>query len=308
MKSDFLHKKLRLFTLVAVAAVFFAVGGVQRANASHPSIANSTWTLTDGNSSVKVDDGVIGGKGMYSWIIDGTEHMNKQWFWTRADADGKEVSIDALTLIHSEYHGIGLDEVHLTYVDPSDRFNVDVKYTLSGGVVGSQTASITETILVNNLKSSSLDLNFFQYTDLNLDATPGGDSGGLPSPVLVPGYWEQTDNTGILFTEEVQTTTVKPTRYQVALTTPLATSILTSLDDLGVTTLTGTPATATAGPGDVAFAWEWDKTLGVGGSLSFTKGKTITAAPEPISMSLFLFGGVTLAARRYYKRKQAKKV
>lgn len=52
--------------------------------------------LTDGSSTATIDPDSR--DGMKSWVVDGVEHLQQQWFWYRSVAMTSEESIDTLTL------------------------------------------------------------------------------------------------------------------------------------------------------------------------------------------------------------------
>ncbi len=123
-------------------------------------------TLTSGNSTAMVNVG--GNEGMFSWVVDGTSHLNSQWFWYRTGTVGGEAPINMISApAITTPNGYTLYSYYA-----NQQFSLQVDYMLTGGLLGSGTATINESIRISNLTGSPLDFHFFQYSDFDLNGTP----------------------------------------------------------------------------------------------------------------------------------------
>jgi hypothetical protein len=248
-------------------------------------------TLTDNNSTALINPYTQ--DGMYNWsVLTGSgayvNQLAKQWFWYRVGND-RERSIDTISApTLSEQTP---NSVTTTYYDSLQRFSLKVKYTLQGGLPNSGTADIAEQITINNTSGSLLDFHFFQYSDFDLNGTPGNDLvslGFLGSRIYVA---DQLDGGSLV--EVVNTPGANHGEGAFVFTT------LDKLNDGVATTLSDTwPAES----GDSTWALQWDANIGVGGSLVISKDKRLELAsvPEPGSAALMalMLGGLALRRRR----------
>jgi hypothetical protein len=257
------------------------------------STAAAVITLVDANSSVSIDP--MSQAGMFDWTVDGVNHMNQQWFWFGVGSS-PEASIDSLTLAGAFATDTntrpGADTLILTYLGTG--FEIQIKYSLLGGSPGSQTSDVTEQIIVTNTSGGLLDFHFFQYTDLDLGGTPGGDTATRPNANSV----RQSD-LSVAMSETVFTPA--PSHFEIA----LVPTTITGLNDGSPTTLSDTAASL--GPSNVTWALQWDRTLtriGRGRTLVISEDMLLTpvsghqtTVPEPPSGVLLGLGVlVSLAA------------
>lgn len=267
--------KTRKLVAAACAAAFVMILG---------SISQGEVILMDRNSEVRLDPN--GSAGMYSWTVDGVEHLYKQWFWYRVGNAPSESSLDKLSLTYLNISNGNRDpnneRMVAVYSDPLGRFEVQVDYNLSGGAPGSSRSDMAETITFNSLTSMALTVKFFQYCDFDLGGTAGNDS------VEITGGNTATQTDGTSWMSETVVTN-KPTFVE----TSYFPTLQNSLNDANVTTLNGITS---AGPGDVIWAFEWDFPLYAGKSYIISKDKLIT--PEPGTLTLLGLGGGALLLRR----------
>ncbi len=253
------------------------------------SLANaSLYTMQHQNSTVKVDTSQHAG--MYSWKVDGVDQFYKdsqttgtQWFWYRVGDQDQEQPLDNLTLADE----FGTSRcVGIVYHDAAKNFDVEIDYTLNGGQAGSGVSHIIESISVFNYGQESLDFHFFQYTDLDIDATAGDDMAVHTNNNTI----RQTDPYHY-FNETVVTPV--PNHWEI---TPYATT-LNKLNDGVASTLSDT--NSMVGPGDATWAFEWDVVIAPnGGTFQISKGKGIETAPEPATIALLALGGLSLLRRK----------
>jgi hypothetical protein len=252
------------------------------------SLANaSIYTLQDQNSIVKIDTTA----GMYSWTVDGVNQFYKnsqttgtQRFWYRVGNQNPESPLETLTLMAGET--VANDKLLiLVYRDTARNFDIEVGYTLSGGIEGSGSSGVNEIVTVRNYSGTSLDLHFFQYTDFDLNATPNNDYA-----IHTNGNTIRQSDQNSFFSETVITSV--PQHWEIA---PYSTT-LDKLNDGLATTLSDT--TSVFGPTDVTWAFQWDKIVAPRNSFQISIPKNIWAVPEPATITMLVLGGLSFLRRR----------
>lgn len=253
-------------------------------------------TVTDGNSEIDVDP--HSEDGLDFWEVDGIEHMFQQWYWFRVEGDDSESSLDTLPLSHHETHGS--DTIHITYSvldDLGSPFGeVNLEYRLTGGPEGTSKIEEWFTFGYSGLEEAET-VHIFEYTDLDLDDSSGGDSAEL----VEPGIIVQSDGDVFVTVES----DIVPDHWEIAEYSDL----LDDLTDGAPTTLgdTGSPF----GPADATHAFQYTFLLPAGdGGFEFHKEKVLgdfpedgpPVIPEPSSMLLFGFGSAAAWVARRRKR------
>lgn len=248
-------------------------------------------TLTDLNSTFSIEPTTQAGA--YSWEIDGTQHLFKEWFWYRLGAAGRERSIDTLTFLGFAGTDTDADTSNVLLQYRHSNFTLDIEFDLTGSTAGSGTASIAETITITSTRApntGNIAMNFFAYTDFNLQGTPDDTA-----TVVDPSTITQTDD--LTFASSVTSVSPGADHYEVA----TGTTLLDSLNSMGntPTTLSDTPTVGgSVGPDDVAFAFQWQEVIAPGVSFVINQEKSIvgsmTAIPEPGSLLLVASGLIGL--------------
>jgi hypothetical protein len=224
--------------------------------------------------------------GAKDWIVDGVDVLYQQWFWYRI-GNTPEQSIDTIgnLVVTNPLPNIAVLAYH------NDSIKVGVTYVLTGGTPGSATSDVGETISIQNIGRTNLDLHFFQYSDFDL------------SPTLV-------DNVSIDPTHHIAHQT--PTGGGIALSETVVTPpasraeanyFATTLNELNDGSPTNLNNVLTAGAGDVTWAFQWDKSIAPGGSFIISKDKNLQPVPEPAAIAML--GGVLLAVASKLRKRTA---
>jgi hypothetical protein len=258
------------------ALIFFLVAIC----AATPSGA-AIFTLSDGNSTASFSTATQAGA--YSWTVDGVSQLYQQWFWYRV-GNTAESSIDTLPIGvqgASDDNFDGFNDTLFTSYNGAG-FNLQVRYGLSGGALGSGASDMSEQISIHNISNSSLDFHFFQYSDFDLQGVIGSDIGKFTNVNTI------RQSNGL---NRISETVVTPVASHRELGIFPAT--LNSLNDGLPTTLSDTPIGALVGPGDVTWAYQWDVSLAPGATFQISKDKNLhLLVPEPSSVAL---AGMALA-------------
>lgn len=253
--------------------------------AAAPTAKAGVYTIQDGNSYAEFDTGSQ--SGMYNWFVDGVDHMHQQWFWYRAGEMGEERSLDTLAI---DVEGTtdtdfdGNDDVLFVRYVMQGLFEIEVRFSITGGVYGSGTADVAEQIAVHNLSQRELSFSFFQYNDADLNGS--ATDTGVQIFNTPAGSASRQSDAGVTLHETV--VTPKPAHYE-ANTYP---NTLGSLNDNAVTTLNDNGAIF--GANDYTWAFQWDFVLNghgrSGDSFIISKDKQITAVPAPGALLLGAMG------------------
>ncbi|HUT60095.1 MAG TPA: PEP-CTERM sorting domain-containing protein [Phycisphaerae bacterium] len=247
-------------------------------------LSGAPLTIWDLNSSVTVDPNTD--DGMYGWLVDGTGHLTKQWFWYRIGPDGPETPINELGDLEVKFTDVNQDPnvetVALRYYN--DDVEVQMKFTLTGSTAGSGRADINESVSIKNLTDANMDFHFFQYCDFDLNGT--SDDANV---AVTGGNTARQNDEGLVWASET-VTTPQPDHHEV----DFFADTLSSLNDGNTTTLSD--AAGPIGPGNLTWAFQWDFTIGAGDSVPIGKDKMIV--PEPAVGGLLGAGAALLVVRR----------
>ena len=266
------------YSLLLLTAAFLAFSAVAwPANAA-------LYTLEDQNSTVDVE--ADSDEGASSWVVDGTDHMEQQWFWVRL-GDGPEQPINAIDddgpLVSHQDNDFdpGNESLQLRY--EGFGLQIDVSLELAGSAQGTGVSQLIEAITIHNTGEGELDLHFYQYVDLDLAGTAQDDTVEMNLPFGVT----QIDSLG--WVSEAADTPI-PQRYEAG----LVPTIINKLNDNDADDLANLPGPTT---GDVAWAFQWDISLAPEGSFIISKSKRLVV-PEPATLGLLLLGGLIALKRR----------
>ncbi|MCH2170482.1 hypothetical protein MK489_06840 [Myxococcota bacterium] len=244
--------------------------------------------------------------GVYYWDVEGIEHLQRQWFWYRigSSPESNVASVPHFSApVMNDTTGEGYDDqLVAVYQDPIG-LRIRVILTLRGNGAGSHEAWVTESIKLQNLTSSPMNLAFFQYTDFNLNSNPADDQLELFGPSLANARHEDSMT---VVTQKI--TGHLPVEAEVDVVDGIG-DILARMGDANPSSLSNT-----AGPvgGDGSYAYRWNFSLGSSGSPSdsvdFDIEKRIESLPPPVlpvgSSFLYVLGALGLGgAARYTLRR-----
>jgi hypothetical protein len=248
------------------------------------------FTLLDDNSTAHFSTGAQVNND--AWVVDGISQLHSQAFWFRL-GDDPEQSIHTALVIGTEgtsdlnFDG-NPDALFVRYLDPSNRFKIETRYTLDGGAPGSNSSDLGEQITITSTSATPLNFHFYQYADFDLRSTPGGDTVVFTNPNGV----RQSQGPG-----EVSETVLTPVASHREVAFFPAT--LNALNDGSPTVLSDT--NGPIGPGNVTWANEWDFLLQPNSSFGISKDKRLAGVaevPEPTGLLLSLTAGLLLVAHR----------
>lgn len=231
--------------------------------------ALSAYTLTDMNSVVTIDP--TSSAGMYEWLIDGTDQMTQEWYWYRLSGTSPESSID--TIGNPIVTQVAPNHLKVDYSAPL--FDLHLSLLLVGGLDGSGSADLVESVRISNKTKSPLEFHLFEYTNFDLNMTPADDTGiQLNSSTI-----KQQDG-AFVATNSITGVVPIPDYWEIN-TVP---NLVGKLNDGLATTLTNATSPTT---GDIEFAFQWDFVINPYGSVFISKNKIISnVVPEPGSLAV----------------------
>jgi len=249
--------------------------------------------LEDGNSSLIIDP-TSPFAGAFDWRVDGLNQLKRQWFWYRVGDGGPEASIDTLMqgpngATDTDFDGF--DDTYFTRYFGTD-FTLDLRYSLTGGLDGSNSGSIATDILITNTGNSALFFNLFAYSDFDVDGTILNDTLQFVNANAV----QQKDGQTVLESAY----TPPPAHYEGT----YSGFTLASLLDGGPTTLNDLPAIGDPpiGPSDLTWSLQWIRKIDPGQSMPINIGTTLSV-PEPSSLALLLGGVMSFGV--WHRRRRA---
>jgi len=245
--------------------------------------------LEDFNSQTVFD---LTGGNQISWTMDGQSQLFNQRFFFRTAAMADEAAVDSLPLTGVQVSDTNFfDDARNDTI--SARYNAGgglefrTTYTVRGGLPGSGTSDLAETIRITN-SGAPVALSFFQYVDFDLGGTSGGDFGQILNGRTV----RQADSLGTFVVNETVVTPA-PDRFDLATFPGIA-----GLFFDGLPSNLGNNA-GPIGPTDVTWAFQWDIVLNTGDTFTISKDKLLATVPAPSSAAVLgLIGLAGLRRRR----------
>ncbi len=245
----------------------------------------SLVTLTDlgfPNSSVTIDP--YSQAGMLNWVVETYDQMATSSYWYRIGSTGVAAPISSIGTADVSQ----LTPGDATIIYSSALFDLQVDYTLWGGMVGSGMSDVSETVKITNKTGTALNFYLFEFVNMDLNGTAAGETATLTNSSTVV----QSDGA----TEGQLSVNTIPNCWEIGDAATLQNKI-SSVSGLSLSNATS-PFT-----GDAAFAFQWGFSVAGNGSVSMSQDKLMMGAqvPEPSCLAMFtsLFGIVPILRRRH---------
>jgi len=279
MSGGLLKKLWSLILLSALASVL--LGGSQ-ALAQTFTLSDNGWTYFEN----------ISGQGVGDFKdTNGTDHMSQNWWWYRTNLDSAEKPLSKRLIMTSG----GANKVHLEFKEDAGTLSsalwIKLDYTLTG--VNANTAYVNIAWTVQNIYGQvpqPITVDFFAYSDFDLNGTSVGDYAFSPLPVHVQ---YSKGNTVV----DVIASQFDLVGYDV----DNDDNLLNLLNDSAVYNVSGSGG----GTGDMTNVFQWRATIGLGQELSGSLNKVVNlntpppgpVIPEPGTWALMLSGLAPVALR-----------
>jgi hypothetical protein len=227
------------------------------------------YTISDGNASVGVDVGSQGG--LDSWSVDGRNQLSQEGLWYQI---GNAAHQSSITTISNPKVTRTADTLTETFQNA--QLSIQVLYSLTGGVLGSGTSSVSEELSIQNLTRHALDFQLFEYAEFEMAGTArfGTGAQGLFDNASVTGY-----DGSIAENLDAQ---INPGANQAA----SGHAAIDRLADASPAWLDGCGRGAT----NASWALEWDRTIVAGGTLTISNIMNVAPVPEPSALWLAVLG------------------
>lgn len=258
-----------------------------------PSTSHAVYLLSDLNSTITINDPSWPGEAT-NWTVDGVGQMYEQGFWFRTGQDELQEKLgNYFDPELSSDPDAGDSTAHLYYSGLRPSLNIDIQYALTGGLPGSGTADLMETIRFINTSATAYTISFFQYSDFDLGGTFWDDRLWFENAHSV----QQIDLGGSAqFSETVVT---PPADHHEG---ARFSSTLANLNTVPGYVLNDLPPIGGGSiEGDVTWAFQWDFTISPNSTVLISKDKNLRLVPEPgtlLLMGLGILGGGALLWRR----------
>lgn len=229
--------------------------------------------------------------GLYTnWSVDGRQVLGflRGFAWRVGNTDEVTVGDRFLTPGTQGTLDInfdpGDDTLRSIWTDHQQRFRISLITTLTAGLLGSNQATFTESIRIDNLSGAPLAFSLLLVADYNLNKFGIDDSVVFSNPRSVTQTWGRV----------VQETsvTISPDYYQAA-TLAEANAII---NDGVPTTFSNNSSSFDA---NLTYGFQWNFNIATGRSVTLGTTNSVTV-PEASSLALasLAVGGVVLWARR----------
>jgi hypothetical protein len=230
----------------------------------------SEFSVSSSNSLMLVDP--TSDAGLYSWTVNGMDVSYQHWYWLRIGSNAPQFSLDTL------FGPLGLyrSQTNTTVNYLGQGLSATLAFSLTGGANGSFASSLTESLTIQNVTNTTVNLHVFEYSDYDLSDNPSVDTLSFPATNKAV----QQGN-GLTLTESIGTP--MPNFYEgswYAITFDKIT---------GTSPVTLTGSLIPNAPGDQTFAHQWDTNLAAGQSIVISLTNTITGsittAPAVLSVA-----------------------
>jgi hypothetical protein len=250
------------------------------------------FTLADvgQNSSMEYD---TSSGDFYAWNVEGLNYLYQRGYFFRI-GNSPEVKVNGsnLTLANTKHYNSnflpGNEALAVRYLDPAGGFSITINTVLTAGAVGSNQATFTESVRIDNLGQSPLAMTLFLYADYDLASSAIDDS-------LVFGdkrsLTQSHDGVVHELAATVDTSHIEASYFS---------SLLTSLTDGSPTTLNDNGSLFN---GDLVYGLQWN--LVIPALSSFTLGNSNSlVVPEFYSMGLLGAAACGVSAFAFLRRRK----
>lgn len=256
-------------------------------------LGQNTVTLTDNNSSVRIDP--YSQRGIFDWSAAQQNLLEQRWYWYRLGGAVPQQSID--TISAPVVRTYGTREASIQYT--ANNFILSVDELLTGGSFvppgQSPNSDLGESIRIQNTSNQNLEFHFFRYSHSDLngysmdsvqlgrnlrgqfnDAFQQSPSGGLTDTLTTPGASHGEAG--------------------------FSQALLQKLSGLSGYNLNDNAGPL--GPGDVAYAFQWDFDIAPGASKLISMDSYLSVIiPEPSRAALLICGLVFFAVRLVIRKR-----
>ena len=246
------------------------------------------YTMSNGGSTATINVGNTGVLGMNSWTVGGVSgsQLNQQWFWYSVNGAPQQPinTISAASVANFSNPLSPIDNLGIQY--QNSQLTVQVTYILSGNGANSASADMMENLSIVNNGASSINLEFYQYSNFNLFQNNNNSVSIFGSPGAYTGA-SQTANGAGGSSGIAEVIEAPLANYAEAGFVP------TTLNELNSGSYYTLNDNTSAANGDVTWAFQWEAlNLASGDTLNITKDKglSITLAPEPSSLAFIVLG------------------
>lgn len=251
--------------------------------------------LASGNSTVTINTNGAA-TGAVNWTIDGVNILNStasglQSFYYSM---GGGVAQNLTAIGSPTVANISAQETKVTYANAT--FSIAVDYFLNGGVAGSGTSGLQESINIQNNTASSLSLRFYSFSDFTSIASA--------QVALGVNAMKTRFNDGEVFSPTMTVQQVDNTLSPGSQFGQLNVTLSQLLAGPGAFNPSGIATNGAIGPfAGNSYVTASDITLAANGSLVINDGNTASvAAPEPATWAMLALGLITLGSVRYFRR------
>ena len=257
--------------------------------------------LTDGGASARIAPSADAG--VYVWEVGGRDHLASQQYYLTVNE-----TRFSLGTLPSAVSQLAPNKADLTFTDAVNGFTVDVSFELTGAGLQSL---LKESVVINNVSGSDLDISLVMYSDFDLGGTASGDTASLwgmndsTPPFDSTVGWERAVQTDGVF----EHTAIFNKWPKIAELEPFANTVsklLGGTDPLNLDASIDLPATVGAtslseygpdGPADLTYAVQWDFVIPDGDSNGVGVDKRLVT-PEPGTIALSFLGLLVLLRAR----------
>lgn len=223
----------------------------------------------------------------------GVDNMFQNWWWFGTEANGREFALG--NQVDSSTTASSARLVYLEDAGPNapDALMFDIEYTLTS-LPGGSAAIVQIGFKVHNLSDNAQTVRFFSYSDFDLNATNGDDSGIF----IAPNQFSLSDGNPLVMGGLVASVSRLNGWEQATFS-----ATRDKLTDGDIDTLSN--ATSPLGPADLTNAFSWEFTLAANGSpnggdqMVGSLVKYINnPVPEPTTLAVMAVAAMGLLARR----------